>query len=112
VSVAKRGCRAVQASAKAMEGVWDPEAGAEEPSGVRALNVRKVVLGTGESLLGPAAAGGGKRGSPITGDSGKWRVVERQSERVVLVVIGGTTQPVGSEGPVLHRCTTEDEWDG
>jgi len=59
-------------TAKAMEGAWDPEAGAEEPSGVWALNVRMVVLGTGESLLGPVACGrGGKRCLPITGDPGK-----------------------------------------
>ena len=46
----------------------------------------------------------GKRGSPVTGRTGKWRVVERQSEGVVVVVIGGTTKPAGSEGPLLHRC--------
>jgi hypothetical protein len=46
----------------------------------------------------------GKRGLPITGRTGKWRVVERQSEGVVVVTIGGTTQPAGSEGPLLHRC--------
>jgi hypothetical protein len=38
----------------------------------------------------------GKRGSPITGGTGKWRAVERQSEGAVVVLIGGTTQPVGS----------------
>jgi hypothetical protein len=46
----------------------------------------------------------GKRGSPITGGTGKWRAVERQSEGAVVVLIGGTTQPAGSEGPLLHRC--------
>jgi hypothetical protein len=46
----------------------------------------------------------GKRGSPITGPTGKWRAAERQSEGAVVVPIGGTTQPVGSEGPLLHRC--------
>jgi hypothetical protein len=45
----------------------------------------------------------GKRGSPITGGTGKWRAAERQSEGAVVVPIGGTTQPVGSEGPLLHR---------
>jgi hypothetical protein len=40
-----------------MEGVWDLGAGAEEPSGVWAWNGRMVVLGTGESLLGPVACG-------------------------------------------------------
>jgi hypothetical protein len=33
----------------------------------------------------------GKRGSPITGRTGKWRVVERQSEGAVVVTIGRTT---------------------
>jgi hypothetical protein len=75
------------------------------PPAYWAWNGRMVVLGTGESLLGPVAVGGGKRCSPITGDPGKWRAVERQSERAVVVLIGGTTQPVGSEGPALHRCT-------
>lgn len=46
----------------------------------------------------------GKQGLPITGGAGKWRAVERQSEGVVVVRIGGTTQPVRSEGPLLHRC--------
>lgn len=47
----------------------------------------------------------GKRDLPITGRigrtgrTGKWRFVERQSEGAVVVVIGGTTQPAGSERP-------------
>jgi hypothetical protein len=45
----------------------------------------------------------GKHGLPITGGTGKWWAVERQSEGAVVVPIGGTTQPVGSEGPLLHR---------
>jgi hypothetical protein len=45
----------------------------------------------------------GKCGSPITGGTGKWRAAERQSEGAVVVPIGGTTQPAGSEGPLLHR---------
>jgi hypothetical protein len=46
----------------------------------------------------------GKRGLPITGGTGKWRAAERKSEGAVVVPIGGTTQPTGSEGPLLHRC--------
>src|SRR5918995_5154832 len=55
------------------------------PPAYWAWNGRMVVLGTGESLLGPVAVGGGKRCSPITGDPGKWRAGERQSERAVVV---------------------------
>ena len=43
---------------------------------------------------------------PITGDPGKWPAAERESEGVVVVMTGGTTQPGPSEGPLLHRCTT------
>src|SRR5205814_10050109 len=32
----------------------------------------------------------GKQGLPITGGAGKWRVAERQSEGVVVVLRGGT----------------------
>jgi hypothetical protein len=53
----------------------------------------------------------GKRGSPITGGTGKWRAVERQSEGAVVVPIGGTTQPARSEGPLLHRCVTRTRRD-
>ena len=49
----------------------------------------------------------GKRGWPITGGTGKWRAAQRQSEGVVVVPIGGTTQPAGSEGPLLHRCDSQ-----
>jgi len=55
------------------------------------LNGQTVVLGTGEALLGPAAAGGGKRVPPITGVPGKWRAAERESEGVVVASMGGTT---------------------
>lgn len=69
------------------------------PPAYWALNGRMVVLGTGESLLGPVAVGGGKRCAPITGDPGKWRAVERQSERVVvragLAVLLAGGSPVG-----------------
>jgi group II intron reverse transcriptase/maturase len=42
--------------------------------------------------------------SPITGDPGKWRAAERQSEGVVVPAMDRTTQPVRREGPLLHRC--------
>jgi len=42
---------------------------------------------------------------PITGASGKWWMVERQSEGVILALESfGTTEPGSSEGPLLHRC--------
>ena len=61
-------------------------------------------MGTGEALLGPVLRGCGAS-LPITGDPGKWQAAERESEGVVVVTTGGTTQPVPSEGPLLHRCT-------
>jgi hypothetical protein len=71
-----------------------------------AWNGHKVVLGTGEILLGPALWGRVAVLS-ITGDPGKWQAVERKSEGVVVVVTAGTTQPGSSEGPLLHRCTSK-----
>ena len=52
--------------------------------------MRMVVLGTRESRLGPVACGvAGSDARPITGEPGKWHwVVERQSERVVVVRVG------------------------
>jgi hypothetical protein len=63
-------------------------------------------MGTGEALLGPGAAGVGKRCAPITGDPGKWRAAQRESEGVVVPAIRRTTQPAGREAPLLHRCIT------
>ena len=62
-------------------------------------------MGTGEALLGPGPAGAGSE-LPITGDPGKRQAAERESEGVVVVTTGGTTQPGPSEGPLLHRCTS------
>jgi hypothetical protein len=66
-------------------------------------NGQKVVLGTGEILLGPGSAARVAALS-ITGDPGKWQAAERKSEGVVVVTTAGTTQPGSSEGPLLHRC--------
>lgn len=63
--------------------------------------------GTGEALLGPPLRAT-EACRPITGDPGKWSVVERESEGVVVVTTGRTTEPAVSEGPLLHRCTTEE----
>jgi hypothetical protein len=77
------------------------------PPAYWALNVRMVALGTRESRLGPASLRGGGKRCPSYNRRTREVVwaVERQSERVVVVRIGGTTQPARSEGPALHRCT-------
>jgi hypothetical protein len=75
-----------------------------------AWNGQKVVLGTGEILLGPALRGR-VTALPITGDPGKWQAAERKSEGVVVVTTTGTTQPGPSEGPLLHRCIAKQEMD-
>jgi hypothetical protein len=72
-----------------------------------AWNGQKVVLGTGEALLGPGPRAR-EAGLSITGDPGKWQAVERESEGVVVVVTVGTTQPGPSEGPLVHRCATKE----
>ena len=79
-----------------------------DPPAEGTWNGQKVVVGTGEALLGPEPAGLGAR-LPITGYPGKWSAAERESEGVVVVMTGRTTQPVPSEGPLLHRCMT-GEW--
>jgi hypothetical protein len=35
-------------------------------------------------------------------------MAERESEGVVVVMTDGTTEPVSSEGPLLHRGTTKE----
>jgi hypothetical protein len=86
--------------AKAMDGTWEPGAGAKEPSGVGAWNGQKGVVGTGEALLGPEPAGSGKQFPPITGGPGKWRVAERESEGVVVPLDGlGQHNPAGGKDP-------------
>jgi hypothetical protein len=64
-------------------------------------------VGTGEALLGPVPAGGGSA-LAYNRFSGKWPVAERESEGVVVVMTDGTTEPVSSEGPLLHRGTTKE----
>ena len=49
----------------------------------------------------------GKQSLSITGDPGKCQAAERKSEGAVVVMMDRTTQPVRSEGPLLHRCTTK-----
>ena len=73
-------------------------------------NGQKVVLGTGEALFGPGSAAREAILS-ITGDPGKCQAAERESEGVVVVKMGGTTQPARSEGPLLHRCIAKEDVD-
>src|ERR671925_1063493 len=57
-----RGCRAVSRTAKAMEGAWDPGAGAEEPSGVLGVERADGRPGNwGEPSRPRRLRGGGKR---------------------------------------------------
>jgi hypothetical protein len=67
-----------------------------------AWNGQKGVLGTGEILLGPGSAVR-EAALSITGN-GKCQAAERKSEGVVVVMMDRTTQPVRSEGPLLHWC--------
>ena len=71
-----------------------------------ARNGQTVVLGTGETLLGPVPAGDLVQHRSISGSTVKRSVAERESEGVVVVPMVGTTQPGRSEGPLLHPCTT------
>ena len=75
------------------------------PPAYWALNVRMVVLGTRESRLGPAGLRGGGKRCPAYNRRTREvaRVVERRSERVV--VLGGRESRPRGEGPALHRCT-------
>ena len=75
------------------------------PPAYWALNVWMVVLGTRESRLGPAGLRGGGKRCPAYNRRTREvaRVVERQSERVV--VLGGRESRPQGEGPALHRCT-------
>jgi hypothetical protein len=55
-----------------------------------AWNGQRVVLGTGEILLGPGSVTR-EAVLSITGDPGKCQAVERKSEGVVVVTTTGTT---------------------
>ena len=94
---------------KAMEDIWVPGAGVDEPSGVGEVERSDGCQGNWRGPARPVAAGGGS--APVYNRVilGKWSVAERESDGVVVVMTSRTTQPVVSEGPLLHRCTTE-EW--
>ena len=86
-----------------MEGTWDLGAGAEGPSGVGGVERSEGCRGNWRDPPRSRPVGAGA--CPlITGDPGKGRAAERESEGVVVVTTAGTTQPGPSEGPLLHRC--------
>ena len=76
--------------AKAMEDTWVPGAGVDEPSGVGEVERSDGCQGNWRGPPRSVAAGGGAS-RPITGDTGKWSVAERESEGVVVVLMVGTT---------------------
>ena len=95
---------------KAMEDVLVLGAGVDEPSGVGDVERSEGDRGNWRGPPRPRPCGGWERGLSITDRRvGKWRVAERESEGVVVVMTVRTTQPGQSEGPLLHRCTTKNE---
>jgi hypothetical protein len=84
-----RGCRAVSRTAKAVEGAWDPGAGAEEPCGVLGVERADGRPGNWGEPCRPRRCG--RREAMPAYDRRTREVVraaERQLERVVVVLIG------------------------
>lgn len=81
------GAEPLPVTAKATEGVWDLGAGVEEPSGVWGVERSEGCRGNWGGPTRPRPVGVGASLS-ITGDPGKWWVVERESEGVVVAVEG------------------------
>src|SRR5579884_832758 len=77
-----RGSRAGLTAVKAMDGTWDPGAGAQEPPGVMGVEWSEGRPGNWREPPRPRSVGAGARPS-ITGDPGKWRPAERQSEGAI-----------------------------
>jgi hypothetical protein len=75
---------------KAMEGAWVLGAGTEGPPGVWGVERSEGHRGNWRGPTRPRPVGAGVCPS-ITGIAGKWRAVERESEGVVVLVMGGTT---------------------
>jgi len=92
--------------AKAMERVFGPGAGAEEPLGVWGVERSDGCSGNWGDPPRPGPCGGSERYRSMSGRTVKRPVVERESEGVVVVVMVRTTQPGRSEGPLLHPCMT------
>ena len=86
-------------------------AGVEGPTGVRGVERSDGCPGNWGDPPRPRRCGRREACRPITSSTGKGSAVERESEGVVVVTMGGTTQPVRSEGPLLHRCIDDKERD-
>ena len=95
--------------AKATEDIWVLGAGVDEPSGVGEVERSDGCQGNWRGPPWPVAAGDGSVPAYNRVMFGEWSAVERESEGVVVAMTGRTTQPVVSEGSLIHRCTTEDE---
>lgn len=91
-----------------MEDVWEPGAGVEESSGVMGCGTVRRLSWELERPSSARACGAWSVAVYNRG-RGKWQSAERESEGVVVVVMGGTTQPAWSEGPLLHRCIGSSE---
>jgi hypothetical protein len=97
-----RGSRAGTLTAKATDGTRDPGAGAHEPPGVWDVERSDGCPGNWREPPRPHPLGWEAMPAYNQANPGKWWVVERQSEGVV-VVRGRESRPHG-EGPLLHRC--------
>jgi hypothetical protein len=75
--------------AKAMEGVWEPGAGAEEPFGVGDVERSEGCRGNWRGPSRSKTLRGSGTGPPITGAPGKWWSAERESEGVIVVTERG-----------------------
>jgi hypothetical protein len=73
-----------------MEGAWELGAGAEGPSGVGGVERSEGCRGNWRGPPWPRPVGTGAC-LAITGDPGKCRAVERESEGVGVAVMAGTT---------------------
>src|SRR5262249_22213737 len=100
--------RACSNRAKAMERIWEPGAGAEEPLGVRGVERSEGCPGNWGDPPRPRPCGGREQRWSISGRTVKGSVAERESEGVLRGVTVGTTPPGPGEGPLLHPCTVVD----
>jgi hypothetical protein len=96
--------------AKAMDGTWEPGAGAKEPSGVGGVERSEGCRGNWRGPRWPRPCGVREAALPITGEVGKWQAVTRESEGVVVLVDGsGQHNPAGGKDPCFidARCFKE-----
>ena len=79
-----RGSRACIPVAKAMDGTWEPGAGAKEPSGVGGVERSEGCRGNWREPPWPRTCGVWEATPAYNRRPGKWRAAERQSEGVVV----------------------------